>query len=140
MIYYQSSTYPIMIKRCRIVFLALSKAARAFVLVENVRWKLAAFSNATIIAQHYCYLTKKSLLIYWKTINEVSSYWSTWLSSTKNYFSSQIHSLLSHSIAHHQFFLFSLNYFLSSSYSRQEMKKVIKETFFLLLLSHSMLN
>lgn len=47
-----SSTYPIMIEGRCIVFLSLSKASRALILVENVWWKFAAFGNATIIAQH----------------------------------------------------------------------------------------
>jgi hypothetical protein len=61
LIYYQmcfeSSTYPIMIEGRGIMFFAFTEAARAFVFVENVWRKFAAFGNATIIAQH-CYLIK----------------------------------------------------------------------------------
>jgi hypothetical protein len=47
-----SSTYPIMIESRCIMLLAFSKAARAFVLVEDVGQKLAALGDAPIIAQH----------------------------------------------------------------------------------------
>lgn len=49
-----ATTYPIVIESRRIVFLALAKAQRALILVEDIRRKFSAFSNAAIIvAQHF---------------------------------------------------------------------------------------
>lgn len=49
-----TTTYPIVIESRRIVFLALAKAQCALILVEDIRWKFSAFSNAAIIvAQHF---------------------------------------------------------------------------------------
>lgn len=48
------TTYPIVIEGRRIMFLALAKAQRALILVEDVGRKFSAFSNAAIIvAQHF---------------------------------------------------------------------------------------
>lgn len=51
----QATTYPIVIKGRRIMFLALAKAQRALIFVEDIRWKFSAFSDAAVIvAQHIC--------------------------------------------------------------------------------------